>query len=298
MHYQRYKNFIREKRIYCGKNYLEVDIIQCREPVKGKRVKGHKSRRAQVNLNESNSKRYFVQLGKANFRAGDLHVTCTYDNDHLPGTLTEALREVGKYIRRLQYHMRKKGLELKYMLVTEFTPEGEPEEDKAVRIHHHIIMNAGLDRDFVEGLWSADPMKGKKKRGYQKQLGFCNADRLQENENGIEGLCKYVQKRKDGCKRWSTSQNLRKPEVQQNDSKYSRKKVMELHKAPEDKNYWRSEFPGFEPSEIEWKFNEFTGWAVYVKLRRIDKIKEDREPVKRRKRRRKNGCKDKKSGQV
>lgn len=51
------KNFIREKRIYCGEEYLEVDIVAVTNmPEAGKGKKG-KSSQAQKNLNDKRSKR-------------------------------------------------------------------------------------------------------------------------------------------------------------------------------------------------------------------------------------------------
>lgn len=267
------KNFVREKKIYCGKDYLEVDVIPCSKKGKGKRVKVKESTEGQKNLNEKNAKRRFVQLGNTNFGKGDLCVDSTYSDDNLPDTLGQALKDLENYIRRIKYHMKKIGKELKYMAVVEYSLMNEDGEEidtddesaKPVRIHHHLIINGGLDRDFVESLWSKK-VKGKKE---PESMGFCNADRLQPNENGIEGRCKYMQKRKKGCKRYMCSQNLKKPVRRKNDSKYSFKQLRELRKTPEDKEHWRKQFPGYEPTRIEWEYNDFTGWAVYVKLRRI-----------------------------
>lgn len=266
------KKFVREKKIYCGEDYLEVDVIPCSNQKKGRAGKNGESSQAQKNLNEKNAKRRFVQLGNTNFGRGDLCVDCTYADGFLPSTLGQAFNDLGNYIRRIKYHMGKKGLELKYMAVTEYSTEeeghGVPDERaQPVRVHHHLIINGGLDRDFIESLWSKKVKGGEEKAS----IGFCNADRLQPDENGIEARCNYMQKRKKGCKRYSCSQNLKKPVTRKNDSKYSFKKVRELSRTPEDKGYWRGQFPGYEPSRIEWEYNEFTGWAVYVKLRRVVK---------------------------
>lgn len=64
------KNFIREKRIYCGEEYLEVDIVAVTNmPEAGKGKKG-KSSQAQKNLNDKRSKRRFVQIANTNFGTG------------------------------------------------------------------------------------------------------------------------------------------------------------------------------------------------------------------------------------
>ena len=83
-------------------------------------------------------------------------------------------------------------------------------------------MNGGLDRDDVELMWTKDRINWKKTddpeyRASIKQLGWVNADRLQMNENGIEGLCKYIVKDPQGKKRYSSSRNLDRPETTRED---------------------------------------------------------------------------------
>ena len=216
------KNFIREKRIYCGEEYLEVDIVAVTNIPEAGKEKKEKSSQAQKNLNDKRSKRKFVQIANTNFGVEDLHISATYNEKHLPMTLEEAEKNVHNYLDRVKRRMKKvTGQDLKYMLVTEYTPEDEEgqltleETDdkgtKAVRIHHHIIVNGGLSRDDLELMWSATRINWKKAENdpeYRRNidyLGFVNCDRLQPNENGIEGLVKYIDKRKKGCKKWSTS---------------------------------------------------------------------------------------------
>lgn len=276
------KKFIREKRIYCGEEYLEVDIVPVTNmPEAGQEKKG-KSSQAQKNLNDKRSKRRFVQIANTNFGADDLHISATYNEGHLPITLEEAERNVHNYLDRVKRRMeRVTGQDLKYMLVTEYTPEeGEntdPEDKttRAVRIHHHIIINGGLSRDDLELMWSATRINWKKAQNdpeYRKNvdyLGFVNCDRLQPNENGIEGLVNYINKRKKGCKKWSTSMNLKKPKEKKNDHKYSFRKLRELAKTPEDKEVWRKQYKGYEPTKIAFQYNDYTGWSVYLKMRKV-----------------------------
>lgn len=281
------KNFIREKRIYCGEEYLEVDIVPVTNmPEAGQEKKG-KSSQAQKNLNDKRSKRRFVQIANTNFGADDLHISATYNEEHLPITLEEAERNVHNYLDRVKRRMKRvTGQELKYMLVTEYTPEeGEntdPEDKttRAVRIHHHIIINGGLSRDDLELMWSATRINWKKAQNdpeYRKNvdyLGFVNCDRLQPNENGIEGLVNYINKRKKGCKKWSTSMNLKKPKEKKNDHKYSFRKLRTLAQTPENKEVWRKQYKGYEPTKIDFQYNDYTGWSVYLKMRKVrDKAK-------------------------
>ena len=212
--------FIREKKVDCT-NYREVDIIprtdSAERTVKGTRGKrtSHKvTEPKQKDLNDKNARRYLVQLGNGNFTIGDLHVSCTYDKDHLPGTVEEAEKIVNNYLRRIAYRRQKLGLEpLKYILVTEYSYSKDGSVLK--RIHHHIIINGGLSRDVMEMMWTTERINWKKADNDPqytvKQMGWVNADRLQLNENGIEALCKYITKDPQGKKRWSSSRNLERP---------------------------------------------------------------------------------------
>ena len=277
------KSFVREKRIYCGEEWLEVDIVPVTNMPEAGKEKERKSSQKQQNLNEKRSKRRFVQIANSNFNEEDLHISCTYDEKHLPETLEDADRIIHNYLNRVKRRMKKiTGQDLKYMLVTEYTPEDEEggqEEDtdkrtKVVRLHHHIIINGGLPREDLEMLWSTTRINWNKagEPGYRRGvdfLGFVNCDRLQPNENGIEGLVNYINKRKKGCKKWSTSQNLIKPKVKKNDHKYSFKKIREYAQTPEDKEVWRKRYPGYEPTSINFQYNDYTGWSVYLRLRKV-----------------------------
>ena len=173
---------MREKKIYCGKHYREVDIYpytaaQLTASTRGKRSKKIKETEPkQKNLNDKNARRYFTQTANLNFGSDPeaLHVTATYSGKYLPDTVEQAEQEATNFLRRVQYRRKKEGLPpLKYMIVTAYTTKRNSETP--VRIHHHIIMNGGLDRDVVEDLWRKRRRKGHKKGD---KIGFCNADRL------------------------------------------------------------------------------------------------------------------------
>lgn len=273
--------FYREKKIDCG-SYREADIIprtdSAEKAVKGRRGKSKKvSEPKQKDLNEKNSKRYLVQLGNGNFGAGDLHVTYTYSTKYLPKTEAEAERRIGNYLSRIAYRRKKLGLSpLKYILVTEYgyAKDDPDHQGRPVRIHHHVIMNAGLDRDEVEMMWTAERINWRKydaDHSYGdtvERLGYVNADRIQTNENGIEALCKYVMKNPRGKKRWSSSRNLIRPvERPPADGKYSKKKVEALAKSNDSGlDFFQKRFPGYTIAEIRLKYYEETGWHIYLKM--------------------------------
>lgn len=300
--------FIREKKIDCAE-YREVDIIprteKAEEAAKGKRGKRRKSKKPKQDaLNDKNSKRYLVQMGNGNFQSGDQHISCTYDADNLPGTVKEAERIVGNYLRRIAYRRRKLEIEpLKYILVTEYKFSKDGEQLK--RIHHHIIMNGGMDRDEVEMMWTAQRVNWKKAdspnkaeaaayRASVKKMGWVNADRLQTNENGIEGLCKYMIKDPQGKKRYSSSRNLERPEIEREDSKpqevanknlwrasrnltepqekcndykYSKAKVEQLAKSPDGGlTEFKKIYADYNITSCEPVYYEKTGWHIYLKM--------------------------------
>lgn len=265
---------MREKKIYCGSNYREVDIFpytpgQNEIHKSGKRAKKEKvSAPKQRNLNDKNARRYLIQLGNMNFGKGDLHVSLTYKKEFLPLTIEEAEREVSNYLRRVSSERKRQDLPpLKYILVTSCSTEKDSE--KPVRVHHHIIMNGGIDRNIVEDLWRKRRKKGQKQAD---KIGFANADRLQPDGSGIAALCSYLEKQPNNKKRWSCSQNLKKPYSSKNDNRYTRKQIDKLAKNPVDREFWEKKYPGWTLTDDEYGavavHNDITGWSIYLKLRR------------------------------
>lgn len=259
--------FVREKKTYCGKEFMEVDIYPLSDShlrKKPSRKKKKVSTPSQQNLNDKNAKRYLRQLAKANFVSGDLHVSCTYRNDYLPGTMEEAEKEVTNFIRRINYRNKKKGLPaIKYIIIT----EGHCKKDELVRVHHHIIMS-GAEREMVENLWRKPRAKGQK---VGDRIGFCNADRLQvDDDGGISVIMNYLSKRPTGKKRWRASQNLIKPEETVADKKWTRRKLMAVAGvADDDFAFWNKKFPGWQMTSCKSKYNDITGWSITLELRRL-----------------------------
>ncbi|MEG2289946.1 MAG: hypothetical protein RSA29_02760 [Clostridium sp.] len=261
------KHFIRERRIYCGEKYCEVDIIPrtaMQEKVaKGKRAKRTKeSAPKQNNINDKNARRYLVQTVNGNFGTGDYHISATYKPKYMPETIEDAEKVVGNYLRRIAYAMKRKGTVLKYVIVTEYIMS---ENEKPKNIHHHIVINSGLDRDEVEALWSMRRKKGEKKGD---GIGIINCDRLQAEGNGLEAIAKYITKRhgSKGKKRWSSSRNLIRPESIKNDHKYRSKRKIEMIAKENDNSFWEKEYSDYKISEVEKVYYEDTGWHIYLKM--------------------------------
>lgn len=257
------KNRIREKRIYCGENFLEVDIFPITEQEhKIRKGKEKQSPPKLVNQNDKRARRYFVQKVNTNFTLGDYHISATHAIK--PDTPEEAAHIAKKFINRIAYRIKKQGLDpLKYIIITEFGLSKET--GKIIRIHHHIIINGGLSRDEIEDLWRERRKKGEKQG---KAIGFINVDRLQPDEYGLEALCRYLTKNPNGKRRWSCSQNLEEPVPKINDSKYSRREVENLAKS-DDPSFWAGQYPGYILTKCSPEYTEERGWAIYLKMRRL-----------------------------
>lgn len=255
---------MREKKIYCGNQYMEVDIFPCtfmQQARKGKRAKKKKiSAPKQRNLNDKNARRYFMQLVKTNFSKEDLHIVLTYKDEFLPSTVEEAEKIVKNFLRRVKDRRHKEKLEpLKYIVVTE---KGEENG----RIHHHLFMNGGLDRSILQALWSARRIKGEKEPRY---LGKLDAHYLKPKKNGLDDLAAYLSKSPEGKKRWIPSKNLKKPVSRNNDFKYSKSEVARIAKAFPDITYWEKKYKGWTLAgecDIKVIYNENIGWSIYAKL--------------------------------
>lgn len=167
-------------------------------PPEGRRVVKDNSK-AQKNLNDKNARKYVERLINQNFTDRDIWMTLTYDDAHLPpdGDIDVAVKNMQKYIRRVNYQRKKRGLpNAKYVYVTEYNPDAE------IRWHHHIVMDGDLDMDTVEACW--------------KQSSRNEVRRLNKDENGLSGMANYLVKEKKRIrseKRWNSSQGLQDPNI-------------------------------------------------------------------------------------
>lgn len=269
------RNFVREKKIHCGENYMEVDIYSLSEyqleKKKGKRSKKkYVSLPKQEKMNDKNSSRKFVQIVETNFGQGDIFLTTTYKPKYIPKSYDDAQRESRNYLRRIKDKMKALGIkkELKYVVITSVREANS--KDKGVRYHHHYIISCGLDRDTLENLWRRKKNKGEK---IGDSIGYANSKRIQEDINtGILGLANYLARHTSHKRKWSCSKNLERPFERTNDHKYSRKRLIQYALDPYDIDRWEKIYPGWTVADkdlgIEAKYNDFTGWAVYLKLRR------------------------------
>ena len=155
-----------------------------------------------------------------------------------------------------------------------------------------MLINGGLDRDTVENLWRAKRRKGEKEG---EKIGICNADRLQFDNKGIEGLTNYLlkdqskdkaaegqvtledllEKDPEGRKRWKQSNNLVKPWYRKpSKHAYTKRAVEKLVKMPPDseevKFFFERRYKDYALDECKYEYNEYTAtWGIYLKMHLI-----------------------------
>lgn len=204
--------FIRTEIYACGDGYMDASIYPVFQLPGARRAKCKPTSEMQARLNQRHAELELTRLAHANFSEGDVMLTLTYREQ--PESVAAAEQQLRNYLRRVKRRRVKLGLApLKYIYCTQ---RGE----KYGRIHHHLMLNEGLDRDEVEGLWG---------------LGYANARRIQyDSVYGIVGLSIYMAKGsqtradRDTYRRYTCSRNLVRPEPQVIDGKVTREDLEEM----------------------------------------------------------------------
>ena len=102
---------------------------------------------ARERLNARTSFQKLERLLAANFGDGDLYVTLTYDDKHLPDSRDKAIRKMRSYLSKLRAARKARGQPLRYIYVTEGCCPGG-------RLHHHVVLNStGADLEELRALW-------------------------------------------------------------------------------------------------------------------------------------------------
>ncbi len=265
--------YIRERAHDCGPRYKEIDIYprfvgqtaSAEQREQTRALERHESTLAQKNLNDKNARRHLLQLIPLNFTPGTgLHVTATYADEYLPGTEAEALADRANYLRRIKRACQNKGLKNpKFIAVTEYQEADPKQGRKAVRFHHHIILDCELGRDEIEALWAIG--QGKARR----RLGRVNADRLQFDKGNCEALVEYLLKYPKRRRRWTQSLGLKQPRHRApNDEKYTNRQVEDICKSGAifDPSFWAKKYKGWSVAEARPVYNDLVGWSIYLRL--------------------------------
>lgn len=184
---------VRETAVAGKTIYRNIKVPSGRHSDKRRPRTNPTSEKVQKN-NDRLAARNLTLLLNANFSEKSGHFILTYAGDE--PTQEEAEKELKKFIRRLQYGMKKSGQEMKYIVVTEY---------KHKRIHHHIVINT-LDAEMVNKAWA---------KGYTKMVALDDTGNYQKL---AEYLIKETSKtfREPGSthhRRWSGSRNLVRPVI-------------------------------------------------------------------------------------
>ncbi|MBE5875672.1 MAG: hypothetical protein E7290_02140 [Lachnospiraceae bacterium] len=286
---------VREKVIRCGRygrkcDYIEVDIVPNIDNGRHKRSRRRKrnvSAPKQKSLNTKRAIRYLYQLIKSNFTDEDYRIDLTYSNKFRPRSEEEATRRVKNFVDRVNRERLKRGLpKAAYICIHEYGK-------KNGRIHHHMLISGGLDRQLMEALWCDRKRAGQAKR---ERLGTVNCDNLQFTDEGIEGLFRYItkdmrqeqltegqltledlfsEKKVKGKRRWMQSKGLVRPwSMPPNDYKYSRRDVEKIVSMPPDcenvRKIFERIYDGYALDRCRYEFNEYLGrWSIYLSMHLI-----------------------------
>ena len=174
---------------------------------------------AQQFMNLKNSWRQLELLIAENFGNGDLVVTYTYDDEHLPADKNGADILFQKHVRKLRASRRARGEELKYIYNTEglHGKEGSSDFDcfddstdwEDGRLHHHVIINGtGNDYEELRSLWDY---------GVYIRVEPLNIHYLSELARYMTKEAREFGRGKPGERTWKCSRNLRPYRVEYDD---------------------------------------------------------------------------------
>ena len=138
------KKIIRAGRLCLAAVYT-VPQVNDRPHVRAAKTRCSTAARQRMNLKRAARK--LELLIAANFVPGDLFITLTYDDAHLPADRQTALKRLRKFLRQLKETRKKRGHGTPYIYVTEGL-HGD------ARVHHHLILSAaGNDLEELQSLW-------------------------------------------------------------------------------------------------------------------------------------------------
>lgn len=241
------------KNLQSGSELLEAQIYPsfCNKADVPHTKKGRESKPSQKNLNDKNSRRYFIRLANINFGENDLWCTFTWDKEHIPADEAAADRDIANFIRKINYRQKKEGREnIKYLII--------PVVDGAEHPHVHIIMTGqGINRDELEGLWT----KGERS----------NTRRIKPDKDFLlSGAATYMMNNRKGKRKWRGSKNLVKPkEPTRSYSKFKKRTVERMaHDYETLKAEMEKAYPGYKFLDAEAKYNGVTA-AFYIYARMV-----------------------------
>ena len=198
------------KKIRSGDVY-EVEEFYCPRTIGKKYERGRSENltsEEQAKRNLQIARKKITRSINTNFNGDDYFVLLTYAAEV---TMEQAKKEFSNFRDRLNRYRNKNGFsKLKYIAVVET-------QGKKNRVHHHVVMNRFEGLSMKEAAEILEDVWGK---------GTVLIKKLYKNQKDNR-LASYISKEniRKGAKRWSTSWNLKKPEVKLEVIKETKRKV-------------------------------------------------------------------------
>ena len=210
-----------------------------------RQAKKNQTPAAMARYNMERARRRVVQLADANFGPEDISLTLTYAGD--PPSYERAQKDVKNFLEKVRRRRKAAGLpELKYLYSIE-----DREDGRKKRIHCHMLMSGGMRREELEELWAK---------------GYANADRLQPDGHGLEGIARYITKQQRNRRKWCGSRNLKKPIEDRRDAKISnaRVKILAYDFRNEAKEVMEKLYRGYRFIDCEVRYSDIVD-GVYIR---------------------------------
>lgn len=138
------------KQVRCGRLVQAVmyTAATAADPPRTRAQKQKASTAARERLNARTSYQKLERCLADNFDNGDLLVTLTYGDKHLPEDKGRAVQRLRSFFPKLRRARKARGQPLRYIYVTEGCYPGG-------RLHHHLVLNAtGDDLEELRKLWN------------------------------------------------------------------------------------------------------------------------------------------------
>lgn len=286
--------YVREQKTICGKEYMEVDLLNvspAEHRASVRKKKEFASSLAMQRCNERYSKRKLQWMVAENFTERKNQtwlVHMTYSDEWLPYYDEDAENNVTNWLDKMNRRQAKKyaaairenpanpgGVlpKVKYITVTEHQREDKDKGLKEVRYHHHTILECDLSIDEIKSCWGTG--RGKN----WESLGLVKCDRAEFDKGSLEAYCEYITKNQKRTRRWRQSQGLRKPTLPRpNDTRYTPRKLAEAATMYiDDRKFWEDRYGMLKLGDgsarqyafvgAEARYNEITAeWHVIAKF--------------------------------
>jgi hypothetical protein len=221
-------------------------------------------------IKENNTRKKYKKFERyvhANFKAGDLNITLTFNDSHQPSSKEETKKALNRFIDSVNKKRKRRGLtSAKYIYVLE-------QGLRYRRWHIHIIMDKLLPMEEIAKTW--------KKKGIAEieLLAYMSGE---EREDFVP-LCRYLTKHKDNYPKlyeveawdfiYGRSQNLATPKEKQNKTPIPKKDIkrMTVKEKTEQletaRRVFEKKYKDYEVTDITVKTNSHFDNLHYIHVR-------------------------------